>query len=63
MEEICLSYAKEIEIMKNTYTFVNTQTTKEQLIKFTKELEKIIAVAFERQSSIDNTADKIPEKV
>ena len=49
--------------MKNTYTFVNTQTTKEQLIKFTKELEKIIAVAFERQSSIDNTADKIPEKV
>ncbi|MDE6426046.1 MAG: hypothetical protein K2K89_07915 [Ruminococcus sp.] len=49
--------------MKNTYTFVNTQTTKEQLIKFTKELEKIIAVAFERQVDINNTTDKIPEKV
>ncbi|MDE6036492.1 MAG: hypothetical protein K2G36_11375 [Ruminococcus sp.] len=49
--------------MKNTYTFVNAQTTKEQLVKFTKELEKIIAIAFERQVGITNTAGKIPEKV
>lgn len=62
MEEICLSYAKETK-MKNTYTFVNTQTTKEQLVKFTKELEKIIAVVFERQADINNTTDKIPEKI
>ncbi len=49
--------------MKNTYTFVNTHTTREQLIKFTKELERIIAVAVKRQSEVNSTTDKIPDKV
>ncbi|MBR1591626.1 MAG: hypothetical protein IJ666_01260 [Ruminococcus sp.] len=43
--------------MKNTYTFVNVPVTKEEINRFTKKLEKIVADSFSRQISIQNSAN------